>query len=317
MAEIRQLRYFVAVAERGSVSQAALDLHLSQSALSEALRKLEVELGVELLARSSRGVSLTPAGTVMLEEAAATIARFDAALDAVRGAAAGETGRLRVGFEAAGAGRLSTQSRARFHARFPHVRVEPRRYDWGGEVAGLREGECDVAFVWLPADLTGLKSELVATEPRFAGLATSHALARRESLSVNELTDEPIMWTRLAPDTSPPTRLVGRQPPPRRARTTLGPGERERRGDARTGRRRLGLLHRPGLDDGVLRAAGPGLGADPRRRPVADRLGVARARHVAAGGCVPGDRPRAQLLGAAQTPCRDAGWLGVTGTAEH
>ena len=62
MAEIRQLRYFVAVAERGSVSQAALDLHLSQSALSEALRKLEVELGVELLARSSRGVTLTPAG---------------------------------------------------------------------------------------------------------------------------------------------------------------------------------------------------------------------------------------------------------------
>jgi DNA-binding transcriptional LysR family regulator len=199
MAEIRQLRYFAAVAERGSVSQAALDLHLSQSALSEALRKLEVELGIALLARSSRGVALTTAGTVLVGEAQAAIARFDAALDAVRDAAAGQTGRLRVGFEAAGAGRLSTQSRARFLARFPHVRVEPRRYDWGGEVAGLREGECDVAFVWLPADLTGLKSELVATEPRFAGLATFHALAGRETLSVNELTDEPIMWTRRAP----------------------------------------------------------------------------------------------------------------------
>jgi DNA-binding transcriptional LysR family regulator len=199
MAEIRQLRYFVAVAERGSVSQAALDLNLSQSALSEALRKLEVELGVALLARSSRGVSVTPAGAVLVGEAQAAIARFDAALDAVRDAAAGQRGRLRVGFEAAGAGRLSTQSRARFLARFPHVRVEPRRYDWGGEVAGLREGECDVAFVWLPADLTGLKSELVASEPRFAGLATSHALAGRETLSVNELTDEPIMWTRRAP----------------------------------------------------------------------------------------------------------------------
>ena len=142
---------------------------------------------------------MTAAGEVMAREAREAVARFDAALDAVRGAALGQTGRLRVGFEAAGAGRLSTQSRARFLARFPHVRVEPRRYDWGGEVAALRDGECDVAFVWLPADLTGLRSELVASEPRFAGLAVSHRLAGRASLSVNELTDEPIMWTRRAP----------------------------------------------------------------------------------------------------------------------
>src|SRR5918999_1750258 len=145
MAEIRQLRYLLAVAERRSVSAAALDLHLSQSALSEALRKLEVELGVELLARSSRGVTVT----------------------------------------AAGEARLSTQSRARFLARFPHVRVEPRRYDWGGEVAALRDGECDVAFVWLPADLTGLRSEIVATEARLAGVSVDHRLAGRASLSVD------------------------------------------------------------------------------------------------------------------------------------
>ena len=63
------------------------------------------------------------------------------------------------------------------------MRVEPRRYDWGGEVAALREGECDVAFVWLPADLTGLRSELVATEPRFAGLAVI-APARRARVAV-------------------------------------------------------------------------------------------------------------------------------------
>jgi DNA-binding transcriptional LysR family regulator len=199
MAEIRQLRYFLAVAERGSVSKAALELHLSQSSLSEALRKLEVELGLELLVRSSRGVSLTAAGEVLVGEARAAIERFDAALETVRAAAAGTTGRLRVGFEAAGAGRLSTQSRARLVARFPHVRVEPRRYDWGGEVAGLREGECDVAFVWLPADLTGLESEIVVTEPRFAAVATTHRLATRASLPVDELTDEPIMWTRRAP----------------------------------------------------------------------------------------------------------------------
>jgi DNA-binding transcriptional LysR family regulator len=195
MAEIRQLRYFVAVAERGSVSQAAVDLHISQSALSETLRKLETELGVDLLERSSRGVAPTSAGDALLAGARDAIERFDAALDAARG----QTGRLRVGFEAAGAGRLSTQSRARLIARFPHVRVEPRRFEWGGEVVAVREGECDVAFVWLPADLTGLTSEIVASEPRFAGLATHHRLAQRDSLNVDELNDEPIMWTRRAP----------------------------------------------------------------------------------------------------------------------
>jgi DNA-binding transcriptional LysR family regulator len=195
MAEIRQLRYFVAVAERGSVSQAALDLHLSQSALSESLRKLELELGVELFERSRRGVSTTSAGELLLTHGRDVIERFDAALEAARG----RTGRLRVGFEAAGAGRLSTQSRARMIARFPHVRVEPRRFEWGGEVAALRDGECDVAFVWLPADLTGLRSELVAAEPRYAGVALGHRLAGRETLSVLDLNDEPIMWTRRAP----------------------------------------------------------------------------------------------------------------------
>ena len=128
MAEIRQLRYFVAVAERGSVSHAALDLNLSQSALSESLRRLEVELGAELLERSSRGVAPTAAGTTLVHEAREAIARFDAAIDAARRAATGQTGRLRVGFEAAGAGRQSTQARARFLARFPPVRVEPRRF---------------------------------------------------------------------------------------------------------------------------------------------------------------------------------------------
>ncbi|HEY8582290.1 MAG TPA: LysR family transcriptional regulator, partial [Capillimicrobium sp.] len=199
MAEIRHLRYFVAAAEHGSVSQAAVDLHLTQSALSEALRKLETELGVELLARSARGVAPTPAGAALLPAARQAVAAFEDALTTARDAGRGHIGRLRIGFEATGAGRLSTQARARFLARFPQVRVEPRRFDWGGEAAALRDGECDIAFVWLPADLTGLRFELVACEPRYAGLAVDHPLAARRSLSIGELDDEPIMWTRRAP----------------------------------------------------------------------------------------------------------------------
>jgi DNA-binding transcriptional LysR family regulator len=199
MAEIRQLRYFVAVAERLSFSGAALDLHISQSAISESVRKLELELRAELLIRSSRQVSLTDAGQTLLAEAVDVLARFDAALSRTREAARGRAGRLRVGFEAAGAGRLNTQARARFARRFPDVRIEPRRFEWGGEVAALREGECDVAFVWLPADSVGLHTEIVAVEPRYAGLPVHHRLASRTELSVVELNSEPIMWTRRAP----------------------------------------------------------------------------------------------------------------------
>ena len=101
---------------------------------------------------------------------------------------------------------------------------------------------------------------------------------RAQSLSVDEL-------DRRADHVDPASTallggLVGGEPAPVRPRADLGPGERQRRGDARAGRRRLGLLHRPGLDDRVLRAAGPRVGARGRRRPAADRAGLARARRA-------------------------------------
>ena len=90
------------------------------------------------------------------------------------------------------------------------MRLEPRRFEWGGEVPALRDGDCDVAFAWLPADLTGLRWEIVASEPRFAGLSIDHPLAHRDELSVLELNDEPIMWTRRAPRSAPTHPTGGR-----------------------------------------------------------------------------------------------------------
>ena len=199
MAESRDLRYFVAVAERLSFSRAAEDLPLSQSALSEAVRRLEAEVGTQLLRRNSRHVELTAPGGVLLEDAREVLAQLDHAIDRARQAGRGEVGRLRVGFEASGAGELSTLARARFAREHPAVRVEPKRFDWGGEAAGLREGACDVAFVWLPNDLSGLEVEEVTSEHRYAGLPKGHRLARKPRLSIMDLKDEPIMWTRRAP----------------------------------------------------------------------------------------------------------------------
>ena len=85
-----------------------------------------------------------------------------------------------------GAGELTTRARAEFASRHPGVRVEPKRFDWGGEVAALRAGQVDAAFVWLPADLDGLHAEVVHTEARVVGLPVGHRLATRTALSVLE-----------------------------------------------------------------------------------------------------------------------------------
>ncbi|RPK37854.1 LysR substrate binding domain protein [Streptomyces sp. ADI92-24] len=94
---------------------------------------------------------------------------------------------------------LTTRARAEFARRHPGVRVAPKRYDWGQEADALRDGLADVAFVWLPNDLSGLRSELVHTEPRVVGVPCGHALADRSGISVLEVGDEPLMWTRRAP----------------------------------------------------------------------------------------------------------------------
>ena len=267
MAEIRQLRYFVAVAERGSMSQAALDLHLSQSALSETLRKLEVELGVELLERSSRGVAPTPAGDALLvTRRASRSSRFDAALKPrarrARPAACASASRR----PAPACSRPSR--RARLLARFPHVRVEPRRFEWGGEVAALREGECDVAFVWLPADLDraalgdGRRASRASPGSRRAtALAARDRAARRRARPTSRS---------CGPAAHRATGWIGG--PSTRARTAREPRwgpenenveemlEQVADGSA--------YVHRPALDDRVLRAPRPRAGS---RSPTSTR----------------------------------------------
>ena len=197
--ELGQLRYLDAIDREGNLRRAAAAVHVSQPALSYALKKLEGELGVRLFDRHPGGVTATAAGRDVVAEARLVLRRADQLLAVARRHATGQAGILRVGFEATGAGQLTTRSRATFAVRHPGVRVEPKRFDWGEEAEALRDGRCDVAFVWLPNDLTGLEAEVVHVEPRVAGLPADHPLAGRESISVLEVKEDALMWTRGAP----------------------------------------------------------------------------------------------------------------------
>jgi DNA-binding transcriptional LysR family regulator len=197
--ELRQLRYLVVIADEGNLGRAANLLYVSQPALSYALKNLEAELGVRLFDRHAGGVTATAAGRDIVAEARLTLRQADLVTAAAERHRRGETGVLRVGFEASGAGELTTRARAEFSRRHPGVRVQPKRFDWGEEAAGLRDGRVDVAFVWLPNDLTGLHTEVVHTEPKLVGLPTGHRLAHRDGISVLEVNDEPLLWTERAP----------------------------------------------------------------------------------------------------------------------
>jgi DNA-binding transcriptional LysR family regulator len=197
--ELRQLRYLVAIDDEGNLGRAAERLYVSQPALSYALKSLEAEFGVRLFDRHAGGVTATPAGRDIITEARRTLQQAERVTAAAERHRRGATGVLRVGFEASGAGELTTRARAEFARRHPGVRVEPKRFDWGEEARALRDGRVDVAFVWLPADLTGMRSEVVHTEARVVGLPVGHPLADRTGMSILDVKDEPLMWTERAP----------------------------------------------------------------------------------------------------------------------
>jgi DNA-binding transcriptional LysR family regulator len=197
--DTRLLRYFVAVAEHLSFTAAAEELYVAQPSLSRQIKQLEERLGVELFVRTSSSVALTAAGRALLPIARNHIASWRQAVQLVRTTAAAERNVLRIGFTATGGGPLARRARKVFTERFPGVTVEPKRFDWGGEPQALRDGLADVAFAWLPADLSGLQAEVVATEPRWVAVRSTHPLAQQDTVSIDDLRDEPLMWTRVAP----------------------------------------------------------------------------------------------------------------------
>jgi DNA-binding transcriptional LysR family regulator len=126
--DLRQLRYFIAVAEELHFSRAAERLHLDQPTLSRHVRRLEEKLGVKLFVRTTRTVALTDAGEVFLDKAREVITAADSAVNAARDANGARTGVLRVGMMVQVAEPLRSQAFNLFEARYPDVELKPKSY---------------------------------------------------------------------------------------------------------------------------------------------------------------------------------------------
>jgi LysR family transcriptional regulator, benzoate and cis,cis-muconate-responsive activator of ben and cat genes len=188
--DLRQLRYFVAVAEELHFSRAAARLNLAQSALSAQIRSLEEEVGGPLLHRSTRRVSLTPAGESLLSDARELLASSDVAMRRARALALGELGVLRIAALGPAPGGILAPVLDRFGTRHPRVRVEMRTLAFSELVEGLRSGRADIAFLYEPIDEPDLITTPLLTEPRVAVLSASHRLAGRESVTPGDLRGE-------------------------------------------------------------------------------------------------------------------------------
>lgn len=194
---INQLRYFVAVAEQRSFTKAANQYYLSQTAVTQQVRALEDTLGVQLLDRNSRPVSLTPAGAVFLTEAKAILERMNTAVSRARDASTGLVGSVRIGYtKGYERSDLSNKLRA-FHRDYPNILLTCFRCDTDMLAAGLLNGEYDIIFTW---DSTNIRQEsqvelrMVERARLVVALYGSHPFARRTALRRSELKNETILF---------------------------------------------------------------------------------------------------------------------------
>ncbi|MFL1899745.1 LysR family transcriptional regulator [Streptomyces tauricus] len=197
--ELRTLRYFVAVAEELHFGRAATRLHISQPPLSRAIQRLESELGAALFDRSSAGVALTPAGTLLLDEARDLLGRADRIRERVASAAGAAI--LTVGLLGDSTDPGVIGLAAAHRRRYPHVEVRVRETDLSDPTCGLRAGSVDIALTRGPFDETGLAVRELRADPVGALLRADDPLARRESLKLADLTGR--RWFRFPAGTDP------------------------------------------------------------------------------------------------------------------
>jgi DNA-binding transcriptional LysR family regulator len=194
--ELRQLRYFIAVAEEGHITRAAERLNIQQPPLSRLIKSIEKELDVQLFRRKPRGVELTEAGRAFLDKTRAALANIEQAAVGVKRAARGEQGRISVGIVHTAAFLLPTPTIIdAFRQAFPLVSVTLRESSTGELSEDVRQERADVAFLRSPpANSEGLHIDHLFDEPLVVAIPGGHPLATtkpsRKLLSLKVFAEE-------------------------------------------------------------------------------------------------------------------------------
>src|SRR6185369_2971624 len=196
--ELRHLRYFVAVAEALNFTKASARLRVAQPALSRQMTDLEDEIGVDLMKRSPRGVTLTAEGKLFLDEVRELLKRADESVEKVRALARGEYGELHVGYAPSPTVEILPPALAAFQKGGPRVKVVLHDLSSEELIAGLQNGTLELAIMVPPAgdQTAGIQFEVLRTYPLCVAMSAMHPFARLKSIPLEKLAAEPLVVLR-------------------------------------------------------------------------------------------------------------------------
>ena len=194
---INQLKYFIALAETESFSKAAEQFFISQTAITQQMRALEQSIGIKLIDRSTRPISLTPGGKIFFREAKAIVNHMDMAVMRSQEASTGLSGTLRIGYTKGYEQGLLPRLLREFRREYPNIFLTCFRNDTDLLAAGIASMEYDVIFTWDSTNIRledSLQTRLLERLPLYVALYSNHPLARRESLRREDLKGENLLF---------------------------------------------------------------------------------------------------------------------------